>query len=242
MTEETSNRPFTSTTLKVLACIFMAIDHIGAELFPEVKLLRIIGRLAFPIFAFFIAEGCKYTKNKMRRWATIFISGVIFEAIYVLYTKEFYGNIFLTFSLSVLLIYSLQKGKKIASQGKKVVASLGFFGVLFATYLLCLTVPVDYGFAGVITPLLVALCDSNTTKKDTDKVLFFKLVLLSIGLIFIVWKSAPGSPQIWSFLSLPLLSFYNGKQGNRKYKYGFYIFYPLHLLLIEIIDFFVRTS
>ena len=52
--------------LKVIAAITMTVDHIGVIFFPSSNILRIIGRIAFPIFAFMIAEGCKYTKNKFR--------------------------------------------------------------------------------------------------------------------------------------------------------------------------------
>jgi hypothetical protein len=52
------------STIKIIACILMAIDHIGYHLFPNLIILRIIGRLSMPLFAFFIAEGCYYTKNK----------------------------------------------------------------------------------------------------------------------------------------------------------------------------------
>ena len=56
----------TGNALKILAALFMTIDHIGVMLFPRVLVLRIIGRLALPIFAFMIAEGCKYTRNKKK--------------------------------------------------------------------------------------------------------------------------------------------------------------------------------
>ncbi len=49
-------------SLKIIACIAMTIDHIGYLLFPNIIVFRIIGRLAFPILAYLIAEGCKYTK------------------------------------------------------------------------------------------------------------------------------------------------------------------------------------
>lgn len=52
--------------LKIIACIFMLIDYIGFFLYPEIIILRYIGRLAFPLFAFFIAEGAYYTKNKIK--------------------------------------------------------------------------------------------------------------------------------------------------------------------------------
>ena len=52
--------------LKIIAVVTMVTDHIGAYLFPNVMLFRMIGRISFPIFAFMIAEGCRYTKNKKR--------------------------------------------------------------------------------------------------------------------------------------------------------------------------------
>ena len=59
---------FSNSTLKIFACLFMLIDHIGFHLYPRIFELRLIGRLAFPIFAFLIAEGCKYTKNKLKHF------------------------------------------------------------------------------------------------------------------------------------------------------------------------------
>ena len=58
-----SKRPLSGNALKILAAIFMTLDHMGLMLFPHIPLLRILGRLALPIFAFMIAEGCKYTRD-----------------------------------------------------------------------------------------------------------------------------------------------------------------------------------
>ena len=52
-------RGLSASTLKIIACIFMVIDHIGVILLPDVELLRVIGRLSYPIFAYFLAEGCR---------------------------------------------------------------------------------------------------------------------------------------------------------------------------------------
>ena len=53
-------------TLKILACVFMFIDHLGVIIFPDVYILRAVGRLAMPLFAWMLAEGCFYTKNKLK--------------------------------------------------------------------------------------------------------------------------------------------------------------------------------
>ena len=52
-----------ASTLKIIACILMVVDHLGAILLPQYMILRVIGRLSYPIFAYFIAEGCRYTRN-----------------------------------------------------------------------------------------------------------------------------------------------------------------------------------
>ena len=57
---------FTNNQLKIIAVASMLLDHVGTELFPQVTLLRIIGRLAFPVFSFMIAEGCFYTIDKKK--------------------------------------------------------------------------------------------------------------------------------------------------------------------------------
>lgn len=95
--------------IKILGCIFMAIDHIGVVLFPRIIILRYIGRLAFPIFAFMIAEGAKYTRNKMKYFLMIFIIGVICQVFnYFFNNHDLYMCIFITFSISILLIYLIQ--------------------------------------------------------------------------------------------------------------------------------------
>lgn len=52
--------------LKIIAMITMLIDHIGVNLFPSVTIMRVIGRLSFPIFAYMIAEGCRYTRDRKK--------------------------------------------------------------------------------------------------------------------------------------------------------------------------------
>ena len=56
----------TNNQLKIIAMVSMALDHIGLLFFPDVMLFRALGRIAFPIFAYMIAEGCRYTKNRAK--------------------------------------------------------------------------------------------------------------------------------------------------------------------------------
>lgn len=66
-----------SSMLKIIACAIMLLDHIGASLFPEVGWIRLIGRLAFPIFAYLIAEGYSRTKNFSKYLSRLMIFGLI---------------------------------------------------------------------------------------------------------------------------------------------------------------------
>lgn len=64
--------------LKIIACVSMLVDHIGMILFPDVVALRIVGRLAMPLFAFTFAEGCYYSHKRSARFALILILGVFY--------------------------------------------------------------------------------------------------------------------------------------------------------------------
>ena len=57
--------------LKILAAIFMVIDHVGLMFFPSMIIFRCIGRLSMPIFAFMISEGARYTRNKLKYFLVI---------------------------------------------------------------------------------------------------------------------------------------------------------------------------
>ena len=148
--------------LKIIAAITMTIDHIGAILFPHILILRIIGRIAFPIFAFMIAEGCKYTKNKLRYLLFMMIAAFIFQVVYYAFTNDNYMNIFVTFSLSIIMIYALQFFKvtlfnDIYKISQKILAGFMFLLSIAFTYLINDFVEIHYGIFGCILPVFVAL-------------------------------------------------------------------------------------
>ncbi len=215
-------------TLKIIACITMFLDHFGVLIFPEIPAFRIIGRLAFPIFAFFIAEGCYYTKNRLKRFLSVFLLGVICEASYLIYDGEFYGNILLTFSLSILLIYTLDELKRslfFKSISKTIIFSSAFGVLLLTSYLIDKKIGIDYGFAGVISPLLISACDykegrhpeyfKHINNKPT------KLLLLAFALSLTALRKTAIDCQILSLFALIPLSLYNGKIGKYKLNISF---------------------
>ena len=106
-------RFLSGNSIKIIAVISMLIDHVGVMLFPNVFLLRAIGRLAMPLFAFAISEGCRYTKNKLRHFLTIFALGVVCQIVYFVFNpNDIYFSILFTFSFAILIIYSFQYMKK----------------------------------------------------------------------------------------------------------------------------------
>ena len=208
--------------LKILAALFMTIDHIGVILFPRVLLLRIIGRLALPIYAFMIAEGCKYTRNKQKYFGMVFGLGAVCQIVYYLFDGSLYFSILITFSLSILMIYALQNWK----QKKTALSGLVFGAAVIAVYLLNQWLTIDYGFWGCMLPVFAAL--PHGTDRDGIPM---NTAMLGIGLIFL--GLSLDLLQFCALMALPLLYAYNGNRGKLNLKYFFYIFYPSHLVLLE---------
>ena len=235
--------------LKIAACILMVIDHIGLVIFPSVLILRIIGRLAFPLFAYFISEGCKYSRNKAKRLGIIFGIGILYLIFYYIYDSSVYGNIFLTFSVSISVIYLIQYAKRIIFTKfrayKLIICVLLVTVVLWILYLLFDLVHFEYGYAGMLVPVFVSLFDfKDIPAPEWLKAMDNKasrLVCLALGLILLSLNANLGNIQFFCLLSLPLLALYNGCPGKTRYKYSFYIFYPAHLAVIELIAYILNA-
>ena len=104
--------------LKLLAAACMLIDHAGLLLFPSQTWMRAVGRLAFPLFAYFIGEGFYYTKNRLRYFLRIFLLGVACQIPYAVVGYSFELGILITFSLSLCLMELLSRAKAGFSAGK----------------------------------------------------------------------------------------------------------------------------
>lgn len=235
--------------LKMIAAISMLADHIGLLFFPFNGIWRILGRLALPIFAFMIAESAKYTRNRKRHFFTMFGLAVICQIVYFIFDSgSTYMCILVTFSISTLLIYALQNFKralfsKNSDKFDKALSGCIFFGGILATFVLNSFVTIDYGFIGCVMPVSVALfdfkdIDAPKKYKRLDR-LEYKLVCLTVPLIALIISNMMRGvfiipyTQIFSLLAIPLLLLYSGKRGTPKLKYFFYLFYPLHLAILE---------
>lgn len=215
----------TGNQLKLIAMAAMTLDHIGLILLPRYPILRILGRLAFPIYAYMIAEGCRYTHNRGRYFLRLFGLGLLCQVVYYVTMGSLYQCILITFSLSAALIFLAGWAEKQNKVLGTVAAGLGFLAAGF----LCIFLPellpgtdfaVDYGFFGVCLPVFVW---AGGTKKE-------KLLGLTVGLVLAAWEF--GGNQWFSLAAVPLLALYNGQRG--KYAIGklFYIYYPAHLVVI----------
>ena len=98
--------------IKIIAMLSMLFDHIAVILLDNYEPFRIIGRLAYPLFAYFIAEGCCHTKSKLFYLLRVFSLGAICQAVYYFISKDLYLNILLTFSVSIPMIYLLKHAKR----------------------------------------------------------------------------------------------------------------------------------
>ena len=102
-----------SFVLKLLAMISMAIDHTGALLFPGNEVLRLIGRIAFPIYCFLLAEGFVYTSSRRRYLIRMAVWSVISEpvfdfAFYRTWWEPAYQNVFFTLFLGLTALWLLE--------------------------------------------------------------------------------------------------------------------------------------
>lgn len=110
-------RGIDSFTLHILAMLFMLCDHLWATLFPAQEWMTCVGRLAFPIFAFMIAEGCYYTSNVKKYMLRLFLFAIISEIPFNLIMGSsvfypFHQNVLWIFLLGVLSIQIIEKAKK----------------------------------------------------------------------------------------------------------------------------------
>lgn len=223
---ETKTRPgLTGNQLKILAMITMTCDHVGLYLLPQFPVLRILGRLAMPIYAYMIAQGCRHTHDRRRYLLRLLGLGLLCQTVYYAVEGSLYQCILMTFSLSVALIWGMDAAVR-RPDPARIVTAVGLFA---AAVFLCQILPkllpgtdyaVDYGILGVLLPVLV-FCGENRRQE---------LLLLTVGLAALAVSL--GGIQWWSLAALPLLTLYNGRKGSYPLGRLFYIYYPLHLAVI----------
>ena len=223
------------TTLKLIAMISMVFDHAGDMFFPDVMWPRMIGRLAMPIFSFFIAEGFSHTRDKKKYLCRLGIFALISEIPFDLAFEGRLGighqNIMLSFFLAVvaLMLYDWIQGgtkseEKHTSIGKTVLGVIAVAAIAAISLLL----RADYTIFAVIAVFLFYVLRQK-----------HPLVRTGVGAAFLALTRTVGYYCTTGLSFIPL-AMYNGKKG-RGLKWLFYGFYPGHLLLLAAIKHILRT-
>ena len=231
--------------IRLLACIFMYVDHAGKMLFPQYPVMRMIGRLAFPMFAYGIAVGAVYTRNPMRYLTRVVLLALISQPLYaiglahenaamyavpfsknpLLWAYTFYVNswqtpsILLSLSLTLALILCLREGRYVLALG---------------LYMLCVrfSASLDYGISGVHLMLLFYLLCEHPI-----------LALAGTSAFMLWWSQGTGYPILghqfaMRIYALPAVVFccLPIKRGSLTLpKWLSYGFYPAHLLLLALL-------
>lgn len=239
------------STLKMIAIITMLIDHVGAVILARLMIvngiqdldasnetqvmawldgnavlygaytvMRIIGRLAFPIFCFLLVQGFEHTsdckKYALRLGVFALLSEIPFDLAINGAVLEFqYQNVFFTLFLGLLAMMLYRVIEKQEQWPRWIRFGLGIL-VLLCGMAAAQLLQTDYGALGVLAIMVFYMFRKNKQHQ-----------LLMGGAVFL-------TSQTWAVAALIPIAFYNGKRGWNL-KYAFYLFYPLHLLLLYLI-------
>ena len=203
-------------TLKVIALLAMLCDHLGHALFPELIILRIIGRISFPIFAYVLVEGFYYTRdvNKymLRLGVIALLSEIPFDLMASQKILEFgHQNVFFTLFLGILMLYLMSR----------MVNPLLQFAYAGIAMMAAEFLKTDYRYFGILIILWFYYWRSNKWVK-----------YLGVAAIMLLFKGWTG---YFTALALVPIALHNGKRGPNL-KWIFYIFYPAHALVIGLLS------
>lgn len=227
------NKGLSQEALKAIACATMLLDHIGA-VFSSGYTLRIIGRIAFPIFCFLMAEGAYYTKNP-RKYAFRLIVGMLLSEIPfdLLFRRQLTlqsQSVMVTLLLGFLAVEAIQRTDK--GLVKLAVTVIGIsLGELLNT---------DYGGYGV---LLVILFSQTRGQWWLQTVLvgMFAWMMNSMKIPVFGMKIPI---EMFALLAMIPIGLYSGKKttSSKAVQWGFYLFYPVHLSVLLLIRYLLETK
>ncbi len=208
----------TSYQIKLIAASLMVVDHIGVVFFPDQLAFRYIGRLSFPLFAWLIGQGEKYTKN--------FNSYLVRLAVWAGISQPLYYALFNSSNLNILV--TLLIGLLAIKIGKVV----SFKHLIWFTFAgVAQAINTSYGFYGIFVITVLSEFNSNDFKWWLQWILVNLLVLV-----------IPGSEpyQLLALLTPVIIMLWNGKQGQKTKL--FYLFYPVHLFILKLLVFLLLAG
>ncbi len=222
----------TSFVLKLIGLCSMFCDHLGDATLGYFSYYNLIGRIAFPIFAFQIAQGYIHTKDLKKYIFRLLIFAIISQIPFMLFTSTFSAslslNIGFTMILGVLAILSFDKIKN------------KYLGLSICVLISAIAqiIRVDYGAFGVTIILLFYIFRQNK--------LWLNISVASCIIInYVIRYMLDTTISFYSYylpiiicccISLMLIALYNGKRGPNA-KYLFYVFYPAHLLFLYFLHY-----
>lgn len=221
MTQITNSRPTRSIAgntstglLKLLALIFMFCDHMGARCFPNINELRMIGRLAFPLYCWCMVIGASYTHSMPKYLLRLGLVGLISQPVYMVAMNHPYNvpNIFLTLLLGLLGVWGIQEKRWLSQIWAPVLAMLaaqllncdaasyGWQGVL----LICLLWAVRDSRRGIAATMIAFCLFWGAGGMSITSIFGIKVAPLTrsaLGPVFSPWLKL----QTFAVMSLPLI-------------------------------------
>ena len=229
-----------SNSLKLIAILAMTIDHVADLIYPGMPnniicvIMHLIGRLTAPIMFFFICEGFFYTKNLKKYISRLFIFSIISHFAYCFAfgtnfipfsTGEIFNqtSIMWTLAWSVVALYIAYGDTKLKEWHKYVLIIL----------LNLVTFSADWSSIGLM--IIVSMYEyRGNLNKQMGNMILWSLIYIIVSFIFV--NKVYALVQLGIILVYPLLKLYDGTKGNLKWmKWFFYVYYPLHLIIIGIL-------
>ena len=199
------------SVLKVIALVSMTVDHIAYYLMVhgtlQYDLMRTVGRMAFPIFAFLLVEGYVHTRSVRKYALNLFVFALVSDIPWWLLNHDNTHNVFFTLLLGLVALMAVRKAKAVPWIQCFAVGILAIIATCLHT---------DYEWHGVFLIVFFYLFRGQSPLMAT----FTIPVMAEYGLLGYL-------------MALALLTTYNGERGVIKgqyAKYLFYTYYPLHLL------------
>lgn len=238
----------TAYILRLIAIVTMVIDHSGYIIYHgNISWMNYIGRIAFPIFAFQISEGYSHTHNVKKYFMRLITFALISQIPYAWFQYCIFSkisfNIIFTLILGLLAIkiydFLYNKGKEISTNNSQTFSYklLGFV-VAIGLAILGELLKFDYGFYGVFIIFLFYLCRNNKLLMNIAVTI---ITFIYYTPYFLITNFSFKYIGLFTCSLLPLIfiNLYNGKKGKNQ-RMIFYIFYPVHLLILCLIYQIIR--
>jgi hypothetical protein len=234
-----------SNILKTIAVISMTIDHIAWAIFPGFSMhpiaiiMHILGRIACPIFCYFMVQGYIHTKNFKKYFSRILIFALISHIPYVLTSFNYVDALSLipgyhgAFNQTSIL-WGFACGLLLIRVNDSKLNNI--YKLLLSIFICLISFPADWS---CVAPLIILFMWEYKNNFKMQMITMFLMIITYVIVYFFAIDKIYALLQFGIVLSIPLLYLYNGKVGNniklnKIMKWFFYIYYPLHLLIIFI--------